>query len=571
MTIGTVRATLEQLRSHGDQIAIEHAGITMDYQELQATLDEIAAIMRTRGNLKPGSRVIITSLHTPHTVALMLACIQAGLTYAPVPKSTPDVRLNKIRQSVGAAAHATSVLGDLQLEPLSPDSTLNHNLQPLTAILHTSGSTGTPKSVAIEAPNLDHFLSWCREVIPLNSRDRIAMLSPLHFDLCTHDIFHGLGSGATLVFPSEVEQSNPQATARFINERGITRVYMVPTFLEAVASALLRSTGVAKTVDTVMFAGERLSSGGRKAVESAFPGARLFNLYGPIETNVITARELSPGSTHDSSDVGTPLPGVHLAVRQNSGNITNYGRGELLAGGSAVTPGYLHNDHNAEKFVTYQSRRFYRTGDEATLSSDGVKLHGRLDSMVKIRGQRVEIDEVEAQINTVSEVSQTAVVRSAIGDSLEAFIVVTPPEKNSTGASHIISRVVTHCRATLPGVAIPSQVHVVDSLPQTTTGKIDRTALTPSNTSQPTSSKASKITNPVDAIEEFLTARLDTPTEHLRSISSLREHPSFNSLIAAECIEAVEDRLGCSADYDKLTSSSFDSIDSMGALFDCHH
>lgn len=425
--------------------------------------------------------------------------------------------------------------------------------------------------MAIEASNLDHFLNWCRQVLPLNSQDRIAMLSPLHFDLCTHDIFHGLGSGATLVFPSEIEQSNPQAAARFITERGITRLYMVPTFLEAVASAVLRSTGVAPTVGTVMFAGERLSSGGRKAVESAFPRARFFNLYGPIETNVITARELTTGAAHDSSDVGTPLPGVHLAVRQNSGNITNYGRGELIAGGSAVTPGYLNKEHNAEKFVTYQSRRFYRTGDEATLSSETVKLHGRIDSMVKIRGQRVEIDEVEAQINTVGEVSQTAVISSAVGDSLEAFIVVTPEAKNSTEASHIISTVVSHCRGTLPDVALPSQVHVVDSLPQTTTGKIDRTALTPSNTSQSTPFTASNSTNPVEAIEEFLTARLDTPTEHLRSISSLREHPSFNSLIAAECIEAVEDRLGCSADYDKLTSSSFDSIDSMGALFDCHH
>ena len=571
MRIGTIQATLEQLRSHGDQIALEHVGTTMDYQELQATLDEIDAILRIRSNLKPGSRVMVTSLHTPHTVALMLACIQMGLTYVPVPRSTPDVRLHHIRQSVGAAAHATNVHGDLQLEPLSPQTNLDHNQEPLTAILHTSGSTGTPKSVAIKASNLDHFLNWCRQDLPLNSQDRIAMLSPVHFDLCTHDIFHGLGSGATLVFPSEIEQSNPQAAARFIHERGITRLYMVPTFLEAVAKAVSRSVVVAKTVDTVMFAGERLSSRGRKAVESAFPHARLFNLYGPIETNVITARELTPGAAHDSSDVGPPLPGIHLAVRRSSGNITNYGRGELIAGGSAVTPGYLNRDHNADKFVTYQSQRFYRTGDEATISTETVKLHGRLDSMVKIRGQRVEIDEVEAQINTVAEVSQAAVIPSAAGDSLEAFIVVSPEAKNSTDSTHIIPRVVTHCRRTLPGVAIPSHVHAIDSLPQTTTGKIDRTALTPSNTSQSTSFRASNSTNPVDAIEEFLTARLDTPTEQLRALSSLREHPSFNSLIAAECIEAVEDRLGCSADYDKLTSSSFDSIDSMGALFDCHH
>jgi acyl-coenzyme A synthetase/AMP-(fatty) acid ligase len=136
-----------------------------------------------------------------------------------------------------------------------------------------------------------------------------------------------IAAGRLVVLPREVERTNPQAISRLIGAAGINRVYMVPTFLERVADSVNRHQTHIGHISTVLFAGERLSSNGRQAVEVAFPRAQLHNLYGPIETNVITARTLTRGAAHDSSDVGPPLPGVLVKVRAPDGQLADHGRG----------------------------------------------------------------------------------------------------------------------------------------------------------------------------------------------------------------------------------------------------
>ncbi|MDJ0005841.1 AMP-binding protein [Rhodococcus fascians] len=569
MTLTAVQETLDSLRQFGDLPALESSDSKVTYKELADAIDKLAARLSNEPTIGPGAHVLVSSRHVPQTIVIMLACVKANVAYVPVPPDAPETRVEKICSLVQPAAYLQADGATVNIDLLGlAQGFAPENRDDILAILHTSGSTGTPKSVLIEHSNLDHFMLWCRQVLPLTREDRVAVLSPLHFDLCTHDIFHGLHAGATLVIPDEHERTHPGTAGRLIATRGITRIYMVPTFLERVATSLVRSGLRPRHVRCVMFAGERLTLQGRTAVEEAFPRATLHNLYGPIETNVVTALELQRGAEHDSSEVGRALPGVELGIRHPDGTISTEGRGELTISGPAVTPGYLDELHNAQKFIVAPTgERTYRTGDEATLSPDGVYLHGRLDSMVKIRGQRVELDEIEAVLLRHDAVDEGGVVLSSGGDELHAFIVLNP-DRNLDAS---IAALVEHCRAHLPAVAVPGRIRTLAQMPVTGTGKIDRQSLKGllaqeiADEIPPALTVAN--TDPERAIEEMLSARLQSSAEDLRALSNLREHPAFNSLIAAQVVEAVEDLLDCSADYDRFTARSFDSITSMGELF----
>ena len=187
--------------------------------------------------------------------------------------------------------------------------------------------------------------------------------------------------------------------------------------------------------------------------------------------------------------------------------------------------------------------------------------------MVKIRGQRVELDEIEAVLLRHDAVDEGGVVLSSGGDELHAFIVLNP-DRNLDAS---IAALVEHCRAHLPAVAVPGRIRTLAQMPVTGTGKIDRQSLKGllaqeiADEIPPALTVAN--TDPERAIEEMLSARLQSSAEDLRALSNLREHPAFNSLIAAQVVEAVEDLLDCSADYDRFTARSFDSITSMGELF----
>ncbi|MFD6107552.1 AMP-binding protein, partial [Nocardia salmonicida] len=421
---------LAGLASFDTRPAIESPDGVIDYAGLIDEVDALTHRLRSEVGAVAGSRVLISTHHSMGTVIAMLACARAHLTYVPVPPEIPTARLAHIRDVVQPVAHLRDSAKALVVEKLElsgsygiPRNARMPAVVPL-AVLHTSGSTGTPKSVLIAHENLDHFLRWCQTALPLEGSDRIALLSPLHFDLCTHDIFHGLRSGATLVLPSEFTRTSPQAASAFIDSAAITSAYMVPTFLERVAQSALRSQPDARSIRRIMFAGERLTARGRRLVEKAYPDAVLHNLYGPIETNVITAVRLDRDHRHDSSEVGPALPGVTLRVRAPDGALTGSGRGELVAAGTAVTPGYLDSHQNAERFFEAEGQRWYRTGDEATLSGGAVYLHGRLDNMVKIRGHRVELEEVETTIDGLHAVNKAAAIVSPSGDSIDAYIEV---------------------------------------------------------------------------------------------------------------------------------------------------
>ena len=280
--IDMVQRVVNRVRTCGDLPAVVTPETITSYSQLYARMNEVADLMRTVGP-RPGDRFIVPSRHTVDVVALYLACIDNGWVYVPLPESTPARRQAEIEEAVRPAGviHRDPRTSDLSVRR-SGAGRVPEASPGLLAILHTSGSTGRPKSVKISRRNLDDFLLWCARSVPLRDEDSVASFSPLHFDLCTHDLFHTLGSAARLVFPSPDGAESVHHCADLLAKNNVTRLYMVPTYLERVATHLLSRDRRLTDVRTVMFAGERLTHAGRSAVEQAFPRARLLNLYGPI-------------------------------------------------------------------------------------------------------------------------------------------------------------------------------------------------------------------------------------------------------------------------------------------------
>ncbi|SES16968.1 amino acid adenylation domain-containing protein [Lentzea albida] len=478
---------LDAARRTPDAVAlVDAAGATTSYRELATAVDGLAsALLRQVG---PGNRIAVVSTKQPGTVLAMLAVLRAGCAYVPVDPSAP---VRRQRFVVTDSACAVAIGGDYLGVPTAvtasdtpaaafPD--LRHDDE--AYVLYTSGSTGTPKGVVITHRNASAFVDWAASAFPLGPGDRVAVHAPLHFDLPVYDVYVGLGAGAEVHPVPERHALFPQALQRFLAERAITHLYAVPSALTALLRrSTVRADGL-PALRRVLYAGEEFRAAALAELMHALPQAAVANLYGPIETNVITSHVLDgPPGPDTRVPVGRPVGGalIGLLAADGTASFDGAGEGELVVAGDCVTPGYLGRpDLTAAATVELPTpggpRRCYRTGDIARRDADGLlHLLGRRDGLVKTRGYRVELGDVEAAAGThpdVAEVVVVAVPDPELTHRLHALVVPRPGRGGLTGAD-----VLAHCRARLPGYMVPGAVHVVPDLPRTSTGKVARADL----------------------------------------------------------------------------------------------
>ncbi|MEV7552179.1 amino acid adenylation domain-containing protein [Amycolatopsis sp. NPDC089917] len=452
-------------------------GRDLTYGELAHAAGVLAAeLVGTRG------RIAVVSRKRASAVVAFLGCLRAGIPYVPIDSGLPEERRRFIVEDAGC----TRVFDDLDLgalldAPGGPAAPPGPAPGDEAYVLYTSGSTGEPKGVVITHENAAAFVSWAERAFPLDPADRIAVHAPLHFDLPVYDLFVGLGAGAWLHLVPERAALFPQAFGRFLRERRITHLYAVPTAL----SALVRRTKLAEEglpdLRRVLFAGEEFRAAPLADLMRALPQARMANLYGPIETNVVTSHVVgAPPEPGVRIPIGSPVDGTTIGLRTEDGNISVEGaaEGELVVAGDCVTPGYLGRPGLTEAAMVHSGpRRFYRTGDLARRDEDGtLRLLGRNDGLVKTRGYRVELGDVEAQLATHPEVDSVAVVAvpdPALTNELHAAVV----PRGAADHESLIPALLRHCRDHLPHYMVPARVHVLDGLPTTGTGKTSKRAL----------------------------------------------------------------------------------------------
>jgi len=490
-------AILGYAASNPGRSAITSEDGSVSYGELRATVLDLADVIVR--DTQPDSRIAVASAKTPETVVAMLSVLAAGRSYVPVDTGLPRERREFVLADAGCdllLADTSAVDPDswgIRVRPVSVDrhtvASSSPSLPSVTPddeayVLYTSGSTGTPKGVVITHRNASAFVTWAGNEFPLTADDRVAVHAPLHFDLPVYDLYVGLSSGAQLFFVPERTSLFPQALLDFLRDNSITSLYAVPSALTAMVNrASLGRVGL-PALEQLLYAGEEFRPDPLRRLWQALPNAAVANLYGPIETNVVTSHRVRRGDLRARRiPIGRPTTTARIELLDECGGMVEEGsaEGEIVVSGDCVTPGYLNRPDLTKAALTTLAtpdgpRTFYRTGDLAHRDRDGtLHLLGRRDGMVKTRGYRVEIGEIESVLASHPDVADVAVLAEPDPVATHLLRALVVPRRKAADA--LKRELVRHTRATLPGYMVPSGVYLVQDLPRTSTGKIARTEL----------------------------------------------------------------------------------------------
>ncbi|MEU7559623.1 amino acid adenylation domain-containing protein [Streptomyces eurythermus] len=465
----------------GDAVAVEYRGRRITYRELDARSAALAAELTARG-VTAGSLVGVALSASPDFPAALLAVLRAGAAWLPLDPGYPAERLSYMIEDSGvrlviadaptAARLPAGKAGFLDPAVVSaaprPGSAPRVRVRPddLAYVIYTSGSTGRPKGVELTHRGLAHLARAQARTFGTAPGDRVLQFAPSSFDASVFEVVMALSAGATLVLAAREDIPPGPELVRALRELRITRVTLPPSVLATLPAAGLPDLAV------LICAGEALPE---HLAERWLPGRRVFNAYGPTETTVwATVAELAPGG--GKPRIGTPVPGAHaLVVDDHMRPLPDGTPGELVVGGDGVARGYRGRPGmTAERFVPdplAPGKRVYRTGDRVVRHPDGaLEFLGRIDHQVKIRGFRVEPDEIAHHLAEHPDVTDAVVTvrETHAGPELVGY---------ATGAGLGAERLRRYLAGRLPAHLLPAAVVVLERMPLTPSGKIDRARL----------------------------------------------------------------------------------------------
>ncbi|MET9488542.1 amino acid adenylation domain-containing protein [Nocardia sp. NPDC006630] len=479
-----------------DALAVMFGDTTLTYAELDARSRRLAQELTLRG-VGPETRVAVAMRRSIDLVVALYAVLRAGGAYVPVDPDHPAERNEYVL--AGSAPVCVLTRGDDSFETASGVTLFFIEavagaddiefvgaaaVRPDHAayVMYTSGSTGRPKGVVITHRQMANQFRWAQRTYPHGAGDVVLHKTPITFDISTWELFWPLQTGAAVVVAEPDGHRDPAYIARMIADYGVTSVHFVPSMLEAYLDGAATSAVPASAqLRWVFAAGEALSAETAAKSVAALPDTALVNWYGPAEATVVTAHP-ADRSAGVAVPIGSPVANTRVHVLDRQLQPVPFGAaGELYVAGVQLARGYLGAPAlTAERFVAHAGgERLYRTGDVVRWVADpdvegyALEYLGRSDFQVKLRGQRVELGEIETVLLSHSAVHRAAVslVRAATGDRLVAYVVL------ESGARVGDAALLAHVRAALPSYMVPATVVRLEALPLNASGKLDRKAL----------------------------------------------------------------------------------------------
>nr|AAZ23078.1 peptide synthetase [Streptomyces fradiae] len=482
----------EQVARTPHATALEHAGHHLTYAELNARANRLARVLVRRG-IRPEHRVAILMPRSVEQITALLAITKAGGAAVPVDPGHPGQRIAfMLRDSACAliladhphAAGREEIAGVPVLVPAdepaperATDLADGDRNAPLTAghaayVVYTSGSTGRPKGVVTEHRGLLSLATAQRERYPVGPGSRVLQLASPSFDGAVLELLMALTTGGTLVLPDGPLLAG-QPLADMLAEHRISHAFIPPAVLSGLPSEGLEG------LRCLVVGGEAVTA---PLTDRWAPGRRMLNIYGPTETTAVTltSEALTPGGPPPA--IGTPVPNTRAHVLDDRLRPVPPGvTGELYLAGASLARGYGRRPAlTASRYVGCPfgapGERMYRTGDLARLDREGRVHHmGRTDEQIKLRGFRVEPGEIRARLTEHPAVREAAVVLRDDGPGGRALVAYAVPADGPPRPTAAQLR--AHLNALLPPYMVPAAFLVLDALPTTPNGKLDREAL----------------------------------------------------------------------------------------------
>jgi amino acid adenylation domain-containing protein len=515
----------------------------LTYQQLNGQANQLAHHLQRLG-IGPDNLIGICMERSVEMVVGLLGVLKAGGAYVPIDPSSPPERLMSLLQSahlsllvtqqevlarfpqlasldtwkgaVGTAPRtgasplptATLCLDELGRvpSPWSENLSVLYSADQLAYVMYTSGSTGQPKGVAQKHRSLVNLLSWQRHHLPLPLGSAVLQFAPLSFDVSCQELFSTWQSGGSLLMIPEELRHDPEALLHVLARHRVERLFLPPVVLQQLAQVAVQQPVDGLCVHDMVIAGEQLHlTEAITAWVRELKDCRLHNHYGPTETHVVTSYIL-PADLEQCSPfppIGSPIANTQIYVLDAELQLVPLGvPGDLYIGGENLARGYLHHpDWTAERFIpdpffgmeeirssipATPGMRLYRTGDLARYRPDGtIEYLGRTDSQVKLRGFRIELEEIEATLRRHPAVQEAVVVlREEDKDSkyLMAYVVThvgagQPQDKVPVSGTVPIEQLQGYMREQLPAYMVPAIFVYLQTLPLTPNGKVDRKAL----------------------------------------------------------------------------------------------
>lgn len=490
----------ESLRRNADRTAVRWSGRTVSYRELDARTARLAHRLTALG-VRPGDHVAVHMDRSDDLVAALVGIVRAGAVYVPVDPANPPERVRYLLEDSGAKAVVADaaraeVAGSTGVPVLCQDRAADRELlagysetapevvlgpeDPVYTI-YTSGTTGKPKGCRNTHQGFVNRVLWMQDRFPLGPDDRVAQKTPYGFDVSAWEFFWPLLAGASIVVARPGGHVDPGYLARLFRDEKVTVTHFVPSVL----GMFLRHPQAAGCTDLryVFASGEALPVATMRHFFEVLPGgSELHNLYGPTEAAIdVTHWACRADWNEPTVPIGHPISHttIHL-VDLHLRPVPDGTPGEIVIGGRGVALGYHGRPElTAERFVASPfaddpSPRLYRTGDLGQLGPDGeIRYLGRIDSQFKLRGLRIEPEEIEAALTDVPGIAEARVLPltdEASGEQILAAVCVPDGEAPApSGIRKALSE-------TLPAYLVPSGFRFVGRLPLTANGKLDRPA-----------------------------------------------------------------------------------------------
>jgi D-alanine--poly(phosphoribitol) ligase subunit 1 len=488
--------------SHAAREALYFADGSLTFAALLARAERVARWLDDNG-IRKGDVVAIQLPKRRDTYAIWLGCLRQGALYLFMDPRNPAVRNHQILARLSpklfftttdqtSASGKTIRLADAKAgddwiaalpsgEP--PPAALVHGLDP-AYVMFTSGSTGEPKGAVIAHQGVLSLMRWVRNSVCDPAAARFSNINPLHFDNAVYDLYGGLVNGATLVPIETSAQTNPARWVRTMREGQANMIFAVPTLFQTLSRLNLLRADRLPDARIFMFGGEGFSIDALREFHAEFrEQAKLINVYGPTETSCICssleiddAAIVEAGSSFPS--IGRMHPGFDHAILDAEGRDVMMGKtGELWIGGANVGLGYYNDPEQTEAKFRQDPRQaryrsiWYRTGDLVRQDEQGLLwFAGRVDNQVKIRGHRIELEELDLAVEAVTGVGRAISVAVPGDNGHELRVAFT------AATSISIDMVRLYCREQLPIYMQPTVIRQVETLPQNANGKVDRRA-----------------------------------------------------------------------------------------------